>query len=176
MNFPGVCFCKHVPRNRLFQESCPIILLAIAQTLIWACLYYSFPALLLQWEQALGWSRAELTAAITLSLFISAFSAPLGGRLIDAGKGPLMMTLSSLLGGACLMLLALVDQLWQFYLLWGLIGLCMSGSLYEPCFALITRARGVAARQAIMSDSAAQGVDALARRGHRLRPGGNTAG
>ncbi len=135
----------------------PILLLAIAQTLIWACLYYSFPALLLQWEQALGWSRAELTAAITLSLFISAFSAPLGGRLIDAGKGPLMMTLSSLLGGICLMLLALVDQLWQFYLLWGLIGMCMSGSLYEPCFALITRARGVAARQAIIFVTLAAG-------------------
>ena len=35
----------------------PILLLAIAQTLIWACIYYSFPALLLHWEQSLGWSR-----------------------------------------------------------------------------------------------------------------------
>lgn len=128
----------------------PILLLAIAQTLIWACIYYSFPALLLHWEQSFGWSRADLTAAITLAVFISAFCSPLGGRLVDAGKGPLMMTAAALLGGCCLMLLARVEQLWQFYLVWGLLGLCMAGGLYEPCFALITRARGVEAKRSII--------------------------
>jgi len=128
----------------------PILLLAIAQTLIWACIYYSFPALLLHWEQSFGWSRADLTAAITLAVFISAFSSPLGGRLIDAGKGPQMMTAAAVLGGVCLMLLSLVEQLWQFYLVWGVIGLCMAGGLYEPCFALITRARGVEAKRSII--------------------------
>ena len=127
----------------------PILLLAIAQTLIWACIYYSFPALLLHWEQALGWSRAELTAAITLAVFMSAFCSPLYGRLIDAGRGALMMTLASVLGGACMLLLTLVEYRWQFYLVWALIGVCMSGALYEPCFALITRARGERARRSI---------------------------
>ena len=128
----------------------PIILLAIAQTLVWACIYYSFPALLLHWELSLGWSRADLTAAIALAVFISAFASPFGGRLIDAGKGPLMMTLAAVLGGVCLVLLSRVEQLWQFYLLWGVIGLCMAGALYEPCFALITRARGADAKRAII--------------------------
>ncbi|MGD2173273.1 MAG: MFS transporter [Gammaproteobacteria bacterium] len=127
----------------------PILLLAIAQTLIWACIYYSFPALLLHWEQALGWSRAELTAAITLAVFVSAFCSPLYGRLIDSGKGALMMTAASVLGGCCMLLLTQVEYRWQFYLVWGLIGVCMSGSLYEPCFALITRARGAEARRSI---------------------------
>ena len=128
----------------------PILLLAIAQTLIWACLYYSFPALLLHWEQALGWSRADLTAAITLAVFVSAFCSPLYGRLIDAGKGALMMTAAAILGGCCLLLLTRVETIWQFYLLWGVIGVCMAGSLYEPCFALITRARGADAKRAII--------------------------
>lgn len=129
----------------------PILLLAIAQALIWACLYYSFPALLLHWERALGWSRADLTAAITLAVFVSAFCSPLYGRLIDAGKGALMMTSAAILGGCCLLLLARVETLWQFYLLWGVIGACMAGSLYEPCFALITRARGADAKRAIIT-------------------------
>jgi len=128
----------------------PILLLAVAQMLIWACIYYSFPALLLHWEQALGWSRADLTAAITLAVFVSAFCSPLYGRLIDAGKGALMMTAATVLGGCCLMLLTQVEYRWQFYLIWGLIGACMSGSLYEPCFALITRARGEQARRSII--------------------------
>ncbi len=128
----------------------PIILLALAQLLIWACIYYSFPALLLHWEKSLGWSRGELTAAITLAVLISAFFSPIYGRLIDAGKGALMMTAASVLGGGCLLLLALIDQLWQFYLIWGVIGMCMAGSMYEPCFALITRARGAEAKRAII--------------------------
>ncbi len=127
----------------------PVLLLAIAQLLIWACIYYSFPALLLHWEQSLGWSRANLTAAITLAVFISACFSPVYGRLIDSGRGAVMMAGASLLGGACMILLALVEQLWQFYLLWGIIGMCMAGSMYEPCFALITRARGADARRAI---------------------------
>ena len=127
----------------------PILLLAIAQTLIWACIYYSFPALLLHWEAELGWSRAELTGAITLAVFVSAFCSPLYGRLIDAGKGAQMMTAAAALGGCCMLLLTQVEHRWQFYLIWALIGVCMSGALYEPCFALITRARGERARRSI---------------------------
>jgi len=118
--------------------------------LVWACIYYSFPALLLHWEQALGWSRADLTAAITLAVFVSAFCSPLYGRLIDAGKGALMMTAATVLGGCCMMLLTQVEYRWQFYLIWAVIGMCMSGSLYEPCFAMITRARGEQAKRSII--------------------------
>ena len=128
----------------------PILLLAIAQTLIWACIYYSFPALLLHWEASLGWTRADLTGAVTLAIFMSAACSPLYGWLIDAGKGAQMMTAASLLGGLCMMGLSLVSALWQFYLLWALIGVCMAGSLYEPCFALITRARGAEAKRSIV--------------------------
>ncbi len=128
----------------------PILLLAVAQMLIWACIYYSFPALLLHWEQSLSWSRTDLTGAITLAVFVSAFCSPLCGRLIDAGKGALMMTTATAIGGSCMILLSLVGQLWQFYLLWAAIGACMAGSLYEPCFALITRARGAQAKRSII--------------------------
>ena len=125
-------------------------MLAVAQMLVWACLYYSFPALLLHWENSLGWSRSDLTAAFTIALFVSAFCSPIYGRLIDSGKGALMMTCASVLGGCCLLLLTQVTKLWQFYLLWGFIGVCLAGCLYEPCFALITRARGAQAKRSII--------------------------
>ncbi|MFB3058330.1 MAG: MFS transporter, partial [Gammaproteobacteria bacterium] len=122
----------------------------MGQTLVWAGLYYLFPALLLRWEQSLGWSKADLTAAITLAIFVSALVAPLAGRLIDAGKGALLMAGSSLLGGFCLIALSMVTELREFYLVWGLIGVMMAGCLYEPCFALITHARGANAKQGII--------------------------
>jgi len=127
-----------------------IIFLAIGQTLVWAGLYYVFPALLVRWEQSFGWSRADLTAAITLAIFVSAFVAPFAGRLIDRGKGALMMVGSTLLGAICLLTLSFITELRDFYLVWSLIGVVMAGCLYEPCFALITHARGVYARQAII--------------------------
>ena len=39
--------------------------LAVAQTLIWGSLFYSFPALLLRWESTLGWTKTDLTAAFS---------------------------------------------------------------------------------------------------------------
>lgn len=128
----------------------PVLFLAIAQTLVWAGFYYLFPALLLRWEQSLGWSKADLTAAITLAIFVSAISAPLAGRLIDSGKGALMMTGSSFLGAICLIWLSLVTSKIEFYVIWALLGVIMAGCLYEPCFALITRARGPQAKQSII--------------------------
>lgn len=124
--------------------------MAAGQILVWASLYYVFPALLLKWEQSLGWSKADLTAAITLAVFMSAFASPYVGRLIDNGKGPELMAGSTLLGGLCLFGVSLITEQWQFYLGWGLIGLALAGSLYEPCFALVTRCRGAQAKPAII--------------------------
>ena len=127
-----------------------IILLALGQILVWAGLYYVFPALLLQWEQSLKWSKAELTGAITLAVFMSAVTSPYAGRMIDAGKGPALMTGSSCLGGVCLFAVSLITVQWQFYLAWALIGVTLAGCLYEPCFALVTKCRGARAKQAII--------------------------
>ena len=127
-----------------------ILLLAFGQTLAWASAYYVFPALLLRWEQTLGWSKAELTAAITLAVLISAALSPLAGRIIDSGRGPILSGGSSVLAGLGLLLLSQVTEIWQFYAVWALIGAAMAGCLYEPTFALVTRARGANARQGII--------------------------
>ena len=63
-----------------------VLPLAIAQTLIWAATYYSFPALLPVWETDLGWSRGEVSGAYTLALFATALLAPSAGRIIDRGQ------------------------------------------------------------------------------------------
>lgn len=128
----------------------PILFLALGQTLVWAALYYSFPALLLRWELDLGWSKPELTAAITIAIVMSALCAPLAGRIIDRGQGAVMMAASAVGGGLLLIGLSAIAQLWQFYALWALIGVMMAGCLYDPCFALVTRARGAGAKRGII--------------------------
>ena len=127
-----------------------IYLLAIGQTLAWALIYYVFPALLLRWEQELGWSKANLTMAITIAILVSALAAPAAGRIIDRGYGSAMVGVSALIGGFSLFLLSFVNQQWQFYTVWIFMGISIAGCLYEPCFALVTKSRGVNAKQAII--------------------------
>ncbi|KMW58829.1 putative membrane protein [Candidatus Rhodobacter oscarellae] len=127
-----------------------ILLLAIGQTLVWAGAFYLFPASLVRWEAALGWSKAELTLGITIAVLASAVAAPFAGRLIDRGHGAAQMAGATALAGLCVIGVSQVAHLWQFYLLWLGIGACFAGCLYEPCFAMITRARGTKAKSAII--------------------------
>lgn len=128
-----------------------VVAIALGQTVVWSGLFYTFPALLLRWEHSIGWSKSSLTGAISIALLLSAVAAPLAGRFIDAGKGPITMTASVLLGGLALFIVAYAEQLWQFYFCWGVIGITFAGCLYEPCFALVTRARGQQARHSIIN-------------------------
>lgn len=92
-----------------------IYLLALGQTLAWATIYYVFPALMLRWEQDLGWSKVELTAAITIAILVSAAASPMTGRIIDRGYGATLVGTSALIGGIGLILLSFVVEQWQFY-------------------------------------------------------------
>src|SRR3546814_8640021 len=122
---------------------------SIAQTIVWAGLFYSFPALILRWETDFGWAKAELTGAVTLSIALSAVLSPLAGRLIDCGLGPQVLAGGALAGGLCIGLVGLVQSLWQFYALWCLLGVAIAFCLYDACFAVVVRAVGSYARRPI---------------------------
>ena len=49
-----------------------VLALAIAETIVWAGVFYIFPALLAHWEADLGWSKTTLSGAFTASLITSA--------------------------------------------------------------------------------------------------------
>ncbi|MEF2550550.1 MFS transporter [Aurantimonas sp. A2-1-M11] len=126
-----------------------ILCLALGETIVWAGFYYLFPALLLRWEADAGWPKTWLTAAFAAAVIVSALVSPLAGRTIDRGHGPAIMAGSALAGAVLLALLPFAGSLPVFALLWLGIGAAMGGCLYEPCFALVTRVLGTAARPAI---------------------------
>ena len=131
--------------------------LAIAETIVWASMYYAFPALLPVWERDLGWSKTELSFAFTLSLVVSASLVPVAGRLIDRGLARTVFTSGAVLGTVLLALLSTVTEPWQFYCVWVGLGVAMSGCLYEACFAVLVRSTGDRARRAITIVSIAAG-------------------
>ena len=113
--------------------------LAVAETLSWACLFYVFPALLLRWKESFGWSISQLSIGFTLALIASAITGIIAGRIIDSGHSRKLMTSSVVIGAFLLSLLPTVTAIWQFYLIWLLIGCTLAGCLYDPCFSYLTR-------------------------------------
>ena len=127
-----------------------ILFLAVAQTILWAGLYYLFPALFARWELYLGFSKTAIASAFTSALIISSVLAPLVGNLIDKGHGQKILIGSSILGAAGLIVLSFSSEFWVFFLTWSVIGIALSGCLYEPCFAYVTKVRGTKAKDAII--------------------------
>lgn len=126
-----------------------ILQLAVAQTILWAGTFYLFPALLLRWEQSLTFDRDILTALFTGALLLTAIFSPLAGHWIDRGRGAFVLTGGAGVAGFALIILSLVNTPSIFIAVWAVLGICMAAALYDPCFALVTKARGEGARAAI---------------------------
>lgn len=123
--------------------------LAISQTLVWGCLYYSFAKLLPTWERDTDWTTTEIAGGLTVALMVAGLVSPLLGRQIDRQRGSYVLTAGPTVGALCLILLSQTNALWQFYAAYLLMGVALAGSLYEPCFAVLTKTMGVQTRRAI---------------------------
>lgn len=124
-------------------------LLAVGQTLGYAAMLYLFAAILTEVEADTGWSRATLALGPTVSLLVAAAAAPVAGRLVDTGQSARLLTGGAALGAAAVASLALVTAPWMWVAVWGVIGLAYAASLYDVCFAFLTRRLGPGARAAI---------------------------
>ncbi|MCA8926494.1 MAG: MFS transporter [Alphaproteobacteria bacterium] len=124
-------------------------LLGLGETIIWACIFYVFAALLLTWEAELGWGKGDLTLGLTVAILAAALASPVAGRLIDAGHGRRVLGLGALTGAAALAALSQVQSVPAYLATWAVIGASQAFCLYEPCFSVVTRAKGAHARPAI---------------------------
>lgn len=124
-------------------------LLALGQTLIYAGCYYSFPALLPDLVAATGWTKGELALGPTLAFLVMAALTPFTGRLVDKGLGGEMLVWLPVLCALGVAGLGFTGSLSAWLALWALIGVAQAGSLYETCFAFLTRRLGDGARAAI---------------------------
>jgi MFS family permease len=121
----------------------------VGQTLIYAGCYYSFPALLPDLVTATGWTKGELALGPTLAFLVMAGLTPFTGRLVDRGLGGEMLTWLPVLCALGVAGLGLNGSLAGWLALWALIGVAQAGSLYETCFAFLTRRLGDGARAGI---------------------------
>ena len=85
--------------------------------------------------QELGWSRSDISWAITFRLVVAGITGPVLGQLIDRHGTRWLGALAGIIGGATLCALSLVDQLWMLYLIYAVSGLAGFGG---PAGGLLT--------------------------------------
>ena len=115
-----------------------VLLLSVGQLVSWGTFYYGFSLFVEPMERELGWSRTDLTLALSGGLLVTGFFSVVVGDWIDKRGGFWPMTLGSLAGAALLAVWALNDNLLVFFLLWLGLGIVHAMTLYDPAFAVIT--------------------------------------
>jgi MFS family permease len=116
-----------------------LTVLCVTEIVSWGVLYYAFPVLAPSVAADTGWSIAQVTAAFSTGLVVSALLGIPAGRWLDrAGPRPLM-TLGSVLAVPAVAGIATASSLPAFFAAWVLAGVAMAGTLYPPAFAALTR-------------------------------------
>lgn len=72
-------------------------------------------------EQEFGWDRAVISLAVSVSLITFGLGGPIGGTLVDrVGPRRALLAGMAMIGAGLFLLLSLHD-LWQLYLIWGVL-------------------------------------------------------
>jgi MFS family permease len=124
-------------------------LLALGQTLVYAGVYYAFPALLPDLRAATGWSVAELALGPTVGFLVMAALTPFTGAWIDRGWGGEMLGYAPIVAALGVATLSFAPTPLIWVLVWAVIGAAQACCLYESCFSFLTRRLGDGARTAI---------------------------
>jgi MFS family permease len=75
-----------------------VAVFAVTETVSWGVLYYAFAVFQVPMQHELGWSKSELTGALSVALATSALAAFPVGRWLDRHSPRPLMTLGSVLG------------------------------------------------------------------------------
>ncbi len=131
------------------SSSRTLAILAASQIISWGSVYYAFAILAPAIVRDLG-LRAELVfGAFSWSLLVAGLASAPTGILIDRYGGRLVMAAGSLLGGLGFLILSRSSGPASFVLAWTVLGVAMSGLLYEAAFATITHLFGAGSRRLI---------------------------
>jgi len=122
-------------RSRLYYGWVLIGTLGVTETISWGVLYYAFTVYLAPMQAELGWSRGDITGAFSFGVLLAGLAAIPVGRWLDRHGPRLLMSVGSIVASVLVLDWSRVANLQQLYIIWALIGLTMSATLYDPAFA-----------------------------------------
>ncbi|HEV2009512.1 MAG TPA: MFS transporter, partial [Candidatus Limnocylindria bacterium] len=113
------------------------VVLGFTETVSWGVLYYAFSVLVAPTTQELGWSRAEVSGALSTMLVVSGIAGLAVARWLDEHGPRLLMTAGSIVAVPLVIAWSQARDLFSFYLIWILIGVAFAAVNYGPAFATI---------------------------------------
>ena len=111
------------------------VVFGFTETVSWGVLYYAFSVLIPPTTQELGWSRAEISGALSVMLVVSGLAGLLVGRWLDEHGPRLLMTAGSIIAIPLVLAWSQARDLAFFYAVWILIGIAFAMVNYGPAFA-----------------------------------------
>ena len=93
--------------------------------------YYTFGAFFIPLVDEFGWTRAQLSLAVTVASVLG-LAAPLIGTWVDKYGARVVMAVGALITGAAFALLGLTHSLWYFYLMYLIVASGHFGILNIP--------------------------------------------
>jgi MFS family permease len=100
---------------------------------------YSFGVFFAALIEDFGWSRASLSGAFSLYAAAYCVVGFPAGRLTDAWGPRPVITFGGVVLGAAFVGMAFVTQLWQPYVLYGVVAAIGMGTAYVPCSSTVVR-------------------------------------
>lgn len=113
--------------------------LAVTETVSWGILYYAFSVFLVPMKRDLGLSTATVSGAFSLALVAMGLVAVPVGRWLDRHGARGLMTGGSVLAAGVVAAWSQVQEVWQLYAVFALLGVAGAMVLYEPAFAVVVR-------------------------------------
>jgi MFS family permease len=86
-----------------------------------------FGVMILPMQEDTGWSRSAIVGVLTVERLLGGAVGASLGPVVDKHGTRVLMTVSALLAGGCLLTLATVDAAWQPYVIWAVFGLTLPG-------------------------------------------------
>ncbi len=112
--------------------------------------YHSFSIFYVAILEEFGWPRAATAVTLSLYSIVYGLNSPVAGALVDRFGPRRVLPLGALALGAGLLLITRMSELWQFYLLFGLVvGVGLSSFATVPTMTVLNnwfvKKRGTAA-------------------------------
>lgn len=109
---------------------------------------YGFSLYVDSLQTEFGWNRADIMLALVINSLVSAGISPLIGHIVDRFGAKNLLIIGAIVFGISVILLGLISSLWQFDILWGIIGMANAGVGFIPTTVIIfnwfKRRRGLA--------------------------------
>jgi MFS family permease len=109
--------------------------LGFTETVSWGVLYYAFSVLIAPTAAELGWSRGQISGALSAMLVVSGLAGLGMGRWLDEHGPRQLMTAGSIAAVPLVIAWSQVRDLFSFYLIWIGIGVVFAAVNYGPAFA-----------------------------------------